>query len=211
MPWQENSNSYSLKKFWHSIILAGSFWILSISMTTLGGSVAAFSGCALAYLLINSAHTKSAIRLFRTGILLGIYAVIFLLGLAFSELLVNTKSLAQLLSPIITYQFGEMTRWFTMSFACGLFLRTLAARQLYGPILEILFVATAFVFTLAAHRNGMIHRPFFIGDFAQIRGIDPSVILLTIGCGAVLTLSALLVLEQSVKRLLYHFSALIML
>ena len=211
MSWQKKSNNYSLKEFWHSIILGGSFWILSIPMTTLGGSVAAFSGCALAYYLINYAHTKNAIRLFRTVVLLGIYAGIFLLGLAFSEFLVSTKSLAQSLSPIITYQFGEITRWFTMSFACGLFLRTLAVRQIYGPILEILFVAAAFVFTLAAHRNGMIHRPFFIGDFAQIRGIDPSIILLTIGCGAVLTLSALLVLEQSSKRLLYHFSTLIML
>ena len=46
----------------------------------------------------------------------------------------------------------------------------------------------------------MIHRPFFIGDFAQIRGMDPSTILLTIGCGAVLTLSALLLFEQRAKR-----------
>ena len=211
MSWQQYSNSYSLPKFWHSIILGASFWILSIPMTTLAGSIAAFSGCVLAYLLINFAHSKNAIYSLRTSILLGIYVGIFLLGSTFSEFLVGTKSLAISLSPIITYQFGEIVRWFAISFACSLFLRTLATRQVYGPILEILFVAAAFVFTLAAHRNGMIHRPFFIGDFAQIRGIDPSAILLTIGCAAVLTLSSLLVLEQSAKRLFYHFSTLIVL
>ena len=104
---------------------------------------------------------------------MAIYAGIFLAGLTLSELLVNTNFLSLSLSPIIVFQLGEIARWFTISFAGGSFLRTLALRKKYGTILEILFVATAFVLTLAAHRNGMIHRPFFIGDFAQIRGIDP--------------------------------------
>ena len=208
MSLQKYLNNYSIKNFWHALILGASFWILSIPMTTLSGSLAAFLGCIIACRLINLAHTQSAILSIRTGVLLAIYAGIFLAGLTLSELFVNTKFLSLSLSPIIVFQLGEIARWFTISFAGGSFLRTLAVRKKYGTILEILFVATAFVLTLAAHRNGMIHRPFFIGDFAQIRGIDPSTILLIIGCGAVLTLSALLLFEQRAKRLLYHFSIL---
>jgi transglutaminase-like putative cysteine protease len=73
-------------------------------------------------------------------------------------------------------------------------------------VVEILFVAAAVVVTLAAHRNGMIHRPFFIGDFALVRGIDPSNILLLFGCAAVLSLSALLIIENHQRRLPYHFT-----
>ena len=208
MSLQKKLNNYPLTKYWHSLILGTSFWILSIPMTTLGGSLAAFLGCVLACRLINSAHIQSAIFSIRTGVLLVIYAGIFLTGLALSELLVDTKSLSLSFSPIIVFQLGEIARWFTISLASGSFLRTLAVRHKFGTILEFLFVATAFVLTLAAHRNGMIHRPFFIGDFAQIRGIDPSTVLLIIGCGAVLTLSALLLFEQSAKRILYHFSIL---
>ena len=211
MSLQKTLNNYSLKQLWHSLILGASFWTLSIPMTTLGGSLAAFTGCVLACFLINSTHIQSAIYSIRTGVLLTVYAGISLIGLALSEFLVNTESLSLSFSPIIIYQLGEIARWFTISLTGGSILRTLAIRQKSGTILEILFVATVFVITFAAHRNGMIHRPFFIGDFALIRGIDPATILLTIGCGAVLTLAALLLFEQSTKRLFYNFSILTML
>ena len=57
----------------------------------------------------------------------------------------------------------------------------------------------------------MIHRPFFIGDFALVRGIDPSSILMTMGCAAVLSLAALLIIENNQRRLPYHFAVLGML
>jgi len=54
----------------------------------------------------------------------------------------------------------------------------------------------------------MIHRPFFIGDFALTRGIDPSSILMAFGCVAVLSLAALLMIEHNHRRLPYHFAVL---
>ena len=156
MSLQKYLNNYSIKNFWHALILGASFWILSIPMTTLSGSLAAFLGCIVACRLINLAHTQSAILSIRTGVLIAIYAGIFLAGLTLSELFVNTKLLSLSLSPIIVFQLGEIARWFSISFAGGSYLRTLAVRKKYGTILEILFVATAFVLTLAAHRNGTV-------------------------------------------------------
>jgi hypothetical protein len=103
---------------------------------------------------------------------------------------------------------SEFIKWFVISASITIGLRSLAHRTSYGAVLEILFVASAFVITLAAHRNGMIHRPFFIGDFALVRGIDPSAILMVFGCIAVLSLSALLMMENNQKRLPYHFAVL---
>ena len=54
----------------------------------------------------------------------------------------------------------------------------------------------------------MIHRPFLIGDFALIRGLNPSSILMALGCGAVVSLSTLLMVEKNQKRLPYHFGML---
>jgi hypothetical protein len=54
----------------------------------------------------------------------------------------------------------------------------------------------------------MIHRPYFVGDYALIRGIDPASILMAMGCGAVLCLAALLMMEQNQRRLPYHFAIL---
>jgi len=95
-----------------------------------------------------------------------------------------------------------------VSLAITATLRTCAHRMGFGAILEIVFVASAFVITLAAHRNGMIHRPFLIGDFALVRGIDPAAILMGIGCAAVLLLSALLINENNRRRLPYHLAVL---
>src|SRR5690606_11254648 len=112
------------------------------------------------------------------------------------------------LGPILSFQAGEMVVWLAIGGVFAGLLRILAYRSSYGRVLEILFVASAFVITLAAHRQGMIHRPFFIGDFALVRGIDPSSILMAIGCGAVLSLAALLVMENNHRRLPYHFTVL---
>ncbi len=87
----------------------------------------------------------------------------------------------------------------------------MSLRYSWGAVLEIVFVATAFIITLSAHRNGMIHRPYFIGDFALIRGLDPSAILMAMGCGAVLCLAALLMMENNHRRLPWHFAVLGML
>ena len=107
-----------------------------------------------------------------------------------------------------SFNTGEFIKFFAISASLTVCLRVLAQRTSYGAVIEILFVATAFVITLSAHRNGMIHRPFVIGDYALTRGIDPSSILMAFGCGAVLSLAALLMIENNHRRLPYHFTVL---
>ena len=53
-------------------------------------------------------HTQSAILSIRTGVLIAIYAGIFLAGLTLSELFVNTKLLSLSLSPIIVFQLVKL-------------------------------------------------------------------------------------------------------
>jgi transglutaminase-like putative cysteine protease len=177
-------------------------------LTVLSGSVAAFGGCLAACLLSDMFRTRDSMNRLRTTSLLALSIALFFSGTLLSQFLVNTPAIAGLFSPVTTFNIAEAVKWFAAAFALSAALRLLATRTSVGAVIEILFVAGAFVVTLAAHRNGMIHRPFFIGDFALTRGIDPSTILLAFGCLAVLSLSALLMAEQHQRRLPYHFAVL---
>ena len=191
-----------------ALIIGFSYWIVSISLTVLSGSMAAFGGCLAACLLSDMFLTREPINRLRTISLLTLCIGIFFSGVLLAQLLVNTPALAAFFSPVVSFNIAEAVKWSTAAFALSAALRLLAWRTSVGAVIEILFVAGAFVVTLAAHRNGMIHRPFFIGDFALTRGIDPSTILLAFGCLAVVSLSALLIVEQHHRRLPYHFAML---
>ncbi len=144
----------------------------------------------------------------RTGALLLVFGFIAGAGFLIANTLVESAFVAQAMTPITAFNTSEFLHWLSLSIGITASLRLLAHRTSYGAILEIVFVASAFVITLAAHRNGMIHRPFFLGDFALTRGIDPSTILMAFGTGTVLALSALLMMENNQKRLPYHFAVL---
>ena len=190
------------------IIVASSYWLLSLSLTVLSGSVAAVLGCIAACYLIDSRIKRPPLISLRTSSIAGGCLLIGVAGYIISSSLVKSALLSNLASPLFAYNVSEFVQWFCISTAITILLRTLAKRTNYGAVVEILFVATAFVITLSAHRNGMIHRPFFIGDYALTRGIDPSTILMAFGSVGVLSLAALLIIETSHKRLLYHFSIL---
>lgn len=191
------------------IILASSYWLLSLSLTVLSGSVAAVLGCMAACYLIDSKIKRPPLRALRTSSIIGGCLLIGVAGYVISSSLVNATLLSNLASPLFAYNISQFVQWLCISAAITILLRTLAYRTSYGAVVEILFVATAIVITLSAHRNGMIHRPFFIGDYALTRGIDPSTILMVFGCAGVLSLAALLMIETSHKRLPYHFSILV--
>ena len=186
-------------------IVALSFWLLSLSLTVLSGSVAAVLGCFAGCFLIDRLLHREPLRQLRLSSLLLAAGGVWLLGLMGAQLLARSATAATLLSPIGAFNSSESLHWFTLALAITAALRTLARRTSIGAVVEILFVAAAIVITLAAHRNGMIHRPFFLGDFAITRGIDPSTILMAFGCAAVLALAALLMIESNHRRLPYHF------
>lgn len=191
-----------------ALIIAAAYWVLSLSLTDLSGSIAAAAGCILACVLADTRLNATLFRRSRTPVVLAGCALILLIGLVLSDLLTGSSLVAEMLSPLGSYRAGEFIKWLFIgtTVTCGL--RFLALRYSWGAVLEILFVASAFIITLSAHRNGMIHRPYFIGDFALMRGIDPAAILLAMGCGAVLCLAALLMMENNHRRLPWHFTVL---
>ena len=186
-------------------IIASSFWIISIPMTLVSGSIAAVCGCLLSSYAIDLRFNRTFFDKLRALTIIGLSICFSVVGLLLADFLVSTR--IDFLS-ITSFTLSEAIKWFAISSSLTLILRILAQRTSYGSIVEILFVAAAFVVTLAAHRNGMIHRPFLIGDFALIRGLNPSSILMALGCGAVVSLSTLLMVEKNQKRLPYHFGML---
>ena len=189
-------------------IIASSYWVLSLSLTVVSGSVASFIGCLFACYLIDLGIHRSPLKRLRTFTINLMSLSFLLMGLLLASLVTSTVLLSNLTSPMFSFNTGEFIKWFAISASLTVCLRVLAQRTSYGAVIEILFVAIAFVITLSAHRNGMIHRPFLIGDYALIRGIDPSSILMAFGCGAVLSLAALLMIENNHRRLPYHFTVL---
>ncbi|MBL4869327.1 MAG: hypothetical protein JKX72_00060, partial [Robiginitomaculum sp.] len=202
------SNRHFLPTSLRAAIIAGSYWVVSLSLTVLSGSIGSFIGCLFACYFIDSSINRSPLNKLRTFTIVTISFCVCLLGLSLASLTTNTQILADVMAPIVTFNTGEFIKWFAIAGSLTVILRTLAQRTSVGSVLEILFVATAFVVTLSAHRNGMIHRPFIIGDYALTRGIDPSNILMIFGCGAVLSLAALLMIENNHRRLPYHFTIL---
>ena len=199
------SSSHLLPTGLRALIVALSFWLLSLSLTSVSGSLAAIAGVIAGVFACEQLLLRQPFSALRTPALLALAALLMATGLLLAQLLASTAIAANLLGPINTFNSSEALKWFAMSAGTAWILRTLAKRTSYGAVLEILFVAVAFVVTLAAHRNGMINRPFMLGDFAITRGIDPSTLLLAFGCGAVLALAALLMAEQNQRRLPYHF------
>ncbi len=191
-----------------ALIIASSFWAVSLSLTVVAGSVAAVLGCIVASFLVDARLYHPPLKYLQTKTILALSVLLLVVMLVLANVLVDSSTVAEMLTPIGAFNASEFVSWLGIAAAITLMLRTLAHRTSFGSVLEIFCVAAAFVITLAAHRNGMIHRPFFIGDFAVIRGIDPSIILMSFGCGAVLALSALLMMEQNHKRLPYHFAVL---
>ncbi len=194
-----------------ALVIGSSFWIVSVSLTVFSGSVAAFMGCLLACGLSAVYFSGPIVSKLKTSALVIGFSAMLFFGLALAQFIVSSATLTSLFLPITAFNFAEAVKWAFLAFCLTAILRTLALRTSFGAVLEILFVAAAVVVTLAAHRNGMIHRPFFIGDFALIRGIDPSNILLLFGCAAVLSLSALLIIENQQRRLPYHFAVIALL
>ena len=126
-----------------------------------------------------------------------------------SQLVVQTDGVAALLGPTAAVHVSEALFAFGLTGAGVLCLRLLAARRPALSVFEIGAVATAFVVSLAAHREGMIHRPLALGDLAWSRGIDPTFLFLVFGGLCVLLLAVLLVAEERRSRLPLHFGVLI--
>ena len=187
-------------------IIASSFWLLSLPLTVATGSFAAVAGCIAACMLTGLPENETRLKRLRIPIILLGAVLLAALGGIAAGLATGSAAVAALLGPFAAFHLAEGLKWLCVSFAVTGAMRALAQRGGVGGVIEVLLVAIGFVLILSAHRNGMINRPFFLGDFALSRGLDPASLLLALGCGAVLCLSALLVAEENRRRLPYHFA-----
>lgn len=131
-----------------------------------------------------------------------------LVGLGTAEALVSLSSPAVLLGPVAALALGEVVRWTALAGPVVLVLRFLSARQPAVAVLEVVVLATSFALAFAAHRQGMVHRPYALGDWAWSRGLDPAWLLLGFGAAATLLLATFLIREQRTRRLPLHLATL---
>lgn len=191
-----------------ALIISGSYYLLSLSLTVGTGSLAAVAGCIAACVwTARQDHAQSPGRL-RMPVILLAATLLALAGTALGSLIASSGLAAALLGPVAAFHLAEGFKWLCFSFALTGAVRMLALRSSAGGVIEVLLVATGFVIILSAHRNGMINRPFFLGDFALSQGLDPATVLLVAGCAAVLLLAGLLLVEENRRRLPYHFALL---
>lgn len=133
---------------------------------------------------------------------------LLMIGLGGVHLLASSVVFAEALGPIAALHVLEILRWLILAGGGFAALRLLAARRPLWALGEAMVVAGALVLTLAAHRDGMVHRPHAIGDWAWSHGVDPVLPILLLGGGGVLLLAGLLVREQRKRRLPLHFAGL---
>ncbi len=144
----------------------------------------------------------------RLASVLALSLIAIVVGSWGARLVVKSSFAAGLLGPVPALWLSEAALWFFLITPAVFALRFTAARRPALAVLEVLAVGGALVIALAAHREGMVHRPLAIGDWAWSRGIDPVVLLLVLGGLVTLLLAALLVSEDRRRRLPLHFSVL---
>jgi len=159
-------------------------WPLTVSI----GVFAAVLG-ALAGTLAGEAAAPSRLRT-GSGMLLAVLGAA--LGLLVAHALVVASTPARLLGPLGALQLAEALRWLALSSGLVFLLRLGGRRSPLFAVVEVVAVALAVTSSVAAHRDGMVNRPYAIGDWAWSRGIDPGSVLLVLGGVVALALALLL-------------------
>jgi len=189
-----------------ALVLAAAAVVLCWPLTVGGGVVAAAVG-GLAGALGADALARRRPPLRLAGAL-GLALLAFLLGAWGVRTLSASALFAGLLGPVAALRLTEAVRWFFLTAPVVFGLRFAARRRPLLALLEVLAVAVAVAASFAAHREGMVHRPLSIGDWAWSRGIDPAFVFLALGGLATLLLAVLLISEERRRRLPLHLSAL---
>ena len=187
------------------IVFGAAMGMLAAPYTVGVGCAAAIGGAIVGVLGAERARQIP----FRLAPLLGICVAGAIVAVFVRQLLVGTAPLSALLGPELGFRVGEIVLWSALAAAPSFWLRMVTLRRPDLVIVEVAGVAAALVAGFAAHRDGMVSRPLWIGDWAWSRDIDPAIVLLLIGGGAALLLAVLLVTERQWRRLLLHFGSLL--
>src|SRR5690606_34647620 len=134
-----------------ALIIACSYWVLTLSLTSPSGSLAAVAGCLAGCLAVDAFWQRTSLRDLRLSVVTLGALVVLALGIAVSSWLGGSVALGRLLPPLFTYELSEIIQWLAFAASLSALLRLLAHRTSFGRVAEILFVATTFVITLAAH------------------------------------------------------------
>ena len=193
-------------------VMAFAAWLFSLPLTVESGSVGAALGAAVALgaiTFLSARDTLATLRL-SSSLLVGVAFALLGLGIAIGLrdggplFRLASRGISGLSNPLSLYYVGEFVAAFALAAAvCG-GLRLGALRGGVGRLAEAFFVACAVVFTFTAHRNGLIDRPFALGDFALIRGYDPVYLLMLIGAAALSVLIVINLQNSTPRRSAYH-------
>lgn len=186
-------------------VMATAAVVLCWPLTVAWGVAAAALG-AVAGAVWGDHAARSSLRLASA---LTMAALSFAAGLLLARGLVSSVLVASVIGPVTALVLGEVLLWGVITSCFAFTLRLLAVRRPTLAILEVVAVAAATAAGFAAHRQGMVHRPLEIGDWAWSRGLDPALVFLVLGGLGTLLLAALMVRETRRRRLPLHFASLI--
>jgi len=170
-----------------ALLAAVAALVLLWPLATAAGIASGVAGVALGYWLARRAKA-SQLRLV-AGLALALLAV--LLGHLGAQLILAHPVA---LSGKAALELADAV-WFG-AFAFGLVfgVRMLSQTARAFAVLELALVVGAAVHLFVDHRHHHIEHPRFLSDWAWSRGIDPSIVLVVVGVGALL-LSALMLLD----------------
>jgi transglutaminase-like putative cysteine protease len=172
-----------------------------------GGVVAAAVGAAVG-VVVGQRLGRSSLRLW--AVLAGIMAAVVGAHLL-ARVAVSTSLLPVHLGPGRTLRLASVLRFGSATLGVAAALRSVAVRRPVAVGFELAVVAAAIPLSFTSHRDGVIARPLWLGDWAWARGIDPAVALLAVGGVAVAALALLLLAEGRSRRAPSAFLALALL
>lgn len=185
-------------------------WRLTVPLGLVAAGLGALLGSLLADRLSRDANAEvpgKGPELRRSAIFL-LAGLALLAGFYLARAFVASEWIASLIGPVPALHLGEVLLWLGILLPLVFALRFAAARSETLAVLEVAVVGGAMAFAFAAHREGMVHRPLAVGDWAWSRGLDPLWIFLGVGLLGTFLLAGLLIRESRPGRLKIHFSLL---
>ncbi|MEM7351726.1 MAG: transglutaminase-like domain-containing protein [Acidobacteriota bacterium] len=188
-------------------VLALAAVILCWRLTVPLGIAAAVAGAFLGALAADRLSRDQRLPL-RLPSVLALSFLLLVVGVWVSRLVVGLSFVADFLGPVLTLHLSEAALWLFLVAPCTFALRFLINRRPLWAVAEVLLVGVAVATGFAAHRDGMVHRPLAIGDWAWSQGFDPVIVFLLLGGLAVFLLAGMLMSEENKRRIPLHLSAL---
>ena len=190
-----------------AFVLALAALILCRPLTVSAGVAATVLGAVLGALTADRLSARGGAALRLPSVLLLSFALLAV-GAWSSRLAVELSLVAALLGPVATLYLSEAALWFFLVAPSVFALRFLVNRRPLWAVAEVFAVGLAIAAGFAAHRDGMVHRPLAIGDWAWSQGIDPVLVFLLLGGLAVFLLAGMLMSESRRRRIPLHLAGL---